>query len=91
MVYGLLEGEEIYTDKDIGYGTFSAFLFQVLKQGSSPLAYLTDHVARYVACVKDETKEGCDIILKPPKNTEAKRRTQAVRWPTIQKEIEHFI
>ena len=63
-------------------------LLQVLKQGSSPLAYLTEHVEKYVACVKDTTKEGCDVILKPPKKTESKAAgTKTVRWPFIPKEI----
>lgn len=45
------------------------YLFQVLSQGSSPLAYLSDHVKKYVACVKDKGKEGCDFILNPPKKS----------------------
>lgn len=69
----------------------SPFL-QVLAQGSSPLAYLSDHVIKYEACVKDNTKEGCDVILNPPKKAEAKKRTKkAVRWPEIEKLIEHYI
>ncbi|KAL9986418.1 hypothetical protein ACROYT_G000565 [Oculina patagonica] len=67
------------------------FHYQVLAQGSSPLAYLTDHVKKYVACVKDKGKEGCDVILNPPKKTEAKKRTKADRWPMIPKPIEHHI
>ena len=69
-------------------------LLQVLKQGSSPLAYLTEHVEKYVACVKDSTKEGCDVILKPPKKTESKAAgANTVRWPFIPKEIglEHYV
>ena len=64
---------------------------QVLAQGSSPLAYLDDHVKKYVACVKDKAKEGCDVILNPPKKTEAKKRTKAVRWAKIPKPIDHYI
>ncbi|KAL9986423.1 hypothetical protein ACROYT_G000570 [Oculina patagonica] len=68
------------------------FHYQVLAQGSSPLAYLSDHVAKYVACVKDNTIEGCDVILNPPKKAEAKKRTKkAVRWPEMEKLIEHYI
>jgi len=67
------------------------FHYQVLAQGSSPLAYLSDHVKKYVACVKDKTMEGCDVILNPPKKTEAKRRKEAVRWPMIPKDVEHYI
>jgi len=39
----------------------------VLSQGASPLAYLSDHIRRYVECVKDPGKTGCDDILNPPK------------------------
>lgn len=69
-------------------------MLQVLKQGSSPLAYLTEHVKKYVGCVKDTTKEGCDVILQPPKKTESKAaRRKTVRWPFIPKEtgLEHYI
>lgn len=70
------------------------FHYQVLKQGSSPLAYLTEHVEKYVGCVKETTKEGCDVILQPPKKTESKAaRTKTARWPFIPKEtgLEHYI
>lgn len=67
----------------------------MLAQGSSPLAYLYDHVKRYVDCELDDTKEGCDVILTPPKKTEmkrrAKRRSKAVRWPLIRKPHPHYI
>ena len=67
-------------------------LLQVLKEGSSPLAYLTEHVEKYVACVKDTTKEGCDVILQPPKKTKSTAaRTKTARWPIILKETEHYI
>jgi len=45
------------------------FHYQVLAQGSSPLAYLSDHVTKFVARFKDKAKEGCDVILNPPKKT----------------------
>jgi len=48
-------------------------------------------VKKYVACVKDKTMEGCDVILNPPKKIEAKRRKEAVRWPMIPKDVEHYI
>ncbi|XP_078369460.1 uncharacterized protein LOC144653347 isoform X2 [Oculina patagonica] len=68
------------------------FHYQVLAQGSSPLAYLSDHVTRYVACVKDKVKEGCDVILNPPKKADVKKRPKAleVRWPKILKPIVHY-
>jgi len=70
----------------------SLFTFlKVLAQGSSPLAYLSDHISKYVACVKDKAKEGCDVILNPPKKTEAKKRTTAARWPKQPKPIVHYI
>ncbi|KAL9986419.1 hypothetical protein ACROYT_G000566 [Oculina patagonica] len=47
------------------------FHYQILSQGTCPLAYLSDHVERYVDCVKDKAGEGCDVILNPPKKTEA--------------------
>ncbi|XP_015767204.1 PREDICTED: uncharacterized protein LOC107345966 isoform X4 [Acropora digitifera] len=70
------------------------FHYQVLKQGFSPLAYLTEHVEKYVGCVKDTTKEGCDVILQPTKKTESTAaRTKRARWPFISKETghEHYI
>ena len=63
---------------------------KVLAQGSSPLAYLTDHVTRYVACVKNKEKEGCDVILNPPKKTEAKKRAMKNRWPMMPKPRIHY-
>lgn len=43
-----------------------------------------DHVKDYVACVKDQAKEGCDVIMNPPKKTEAKKEAKAqVRWPKM--------
>ncbi|CAH3028729.1 unnamed protein product, partial [Porites evermanni] len=67
------------------------FHYQVLAQGSSPLAYLSDHVRRYVACVQDKAKEGCDVILNPPKKTTTKKQKETDRWPLIPKEREHYI
>lgn len=66
------------------------FHYQVLAQGSSPLAYLKDHVERYVDCLLDGTKEGCDVILMPPKQTEYKRSFKANRWPKIRKPHRHY-
>lgn len=64
---------------------------QVLAQGSSPLAYLSDHVKKYVACVKDKKKTGCDVILKPPKKEEEKEKAKVGRWEKIPKPIVHHI
>ena len=65
-------------------------MLKVLSQGSSPLAYLTDHVAKYVACVKDKGKEGCDVILNPPKKIQVKKETRAFRWPKIPKPVVYY-
>ena len=66
--------------------------FQVLAQGSSPLAYLSDHIQRYVSCEKDREAEGCDVILNPPEKTAvAKRRLKATRWPLIPRPHQHYI
>jgi len=67
------------------------FHYQVLAQGSSPLDYLSDHVTKYVACVKDKAKEGCDVILNPPKKTEAKKTTSEGRWLKLLKPNLHYI
>jgi len=48
------------------------FHYQVLSQGSSPLAFLQEHIENYVECVKDPDKEGCSFILNPPKKEPAK-------------------
>ncbi|KAM7425170.1 hypothetical protein ABFA07_023367 [Porites harrisoni] len=48
------------------------FHYQVLSQGSSPLAFLEEHINNYVECVKKPDKEGCSTILKPPKRTASK-------------------
>lgn len=66
------------------------FHYQVLSQGSSPLAYLQDHLKRYVDCQLDERKEGCDVIFTPPKQTEYKRRAKVKRWPVIRKPHRHY-
>lgn len=66
-------------------------LFQVLAQGSSPLAYLSDHIEKYVACVMGKTKEGCDVILRPPKKRNGKKTADAPRWQNIPKPILHYI
>lgn len=65
--------------------------FQVLAQGSSPLAYLSDHIEKYVACVMGKTKEGCDVILRPPKKRNGKKTADAPRWQNIPKPILHYI
>ncbi|XP_068693503.1 uncharacterized protein [Montipora foliosa] len=69
------------------------FHYQVLKQGSSPLAYLTDHINKYVACVEDSTNEGCDVILNPSTKTQTKEKSRAIRRPIIPKntDLEHYI
>jgi len=48
------------------------FHYQVLSQGSSPLAFLQEHIENYVECVKDPDKEGCSFILNPPKRAPVK-------------------
>ena len=45
---------------------------QVLSQGSSPLAFLQEHIENYVKCVKEPDKEGCSLILNPPKREPVK-------------------
>ena len=45
---------------------------QVLSQGSSPLAFLQEHIENYVKCVKEPDKEGCSFILNPPKRAPVK-------------------
>ena len=52
--------------------SFSQFP-QVLSQGSSPLAFLQEHIETYVECVKEPKKEGCSDILNPPKRAPAKK------------------
>lgn len=54
------------------FNTFFLTIFQVLSQGSSPLAFLQEHIKNYVECVKDSDKEGCFTILNPPKRPPAK-------------------
>ena len=51
---------------------FLSHLTQVLSQGSSPLAFLKEHIENYVECVKDPDKEGCSFILNPPKREPVK-------------------
>lgn len=46
------------------------FHYQVLSQGSSPLAFIQEHVQKYVECVKEPSKAGCSDILNPPKKPE---------------------
>ena len=43
------------------------FHFQLLSQGSSPLSYLASHIKTYVQCKIQESIDGCDLILSPPK------------------------
>ena len=45
---------------------------EVLSQGSSPLAFLDEHIKNYVECVKKPDKEGCSSILNPPERTSSK-------------------
>ena len=55
--------------------TFFSFFFsypEVLSQGSSPLAFLDEHIKNYVECVKKPDKEGCSSILNPPERTSSK-------------------
>ena len=46
---------------------FFSRIMQILSQGSSPLAFLQEHIENYVECVKNPDKEGCSFILNPPK------------------------
>ena len=46
---------------------FSRISLQVLSQGSSPLAFLQEHIEKFVECVIEPKKEGCNDILNPPK------------------------
>lgn len=48
------------------------FHYQILSQGSSPLAYLQDHIKTFVECVKEPDKQGCDDILNPPESSAPK-------------------
>ncbi|XP_020631909.1 uncharacterized protein LOC110068834 [Orbicella faveolata] len=82
-----------YAEKELKDNfTLPDFHYQVLAQGSSPLAYLSDHVQRYVSCEKDREAEGCDVILNPLKNTAAaKRGLKAARWPLIPRPHRHYI
>ena len=50
---------------------------QVLSQGSSPLAFLQEHIENYVKCVKQPDKEGCSTILKPPGRAKPKSEQKA--------------
>ena len=43
------------------------FHYQLLSQGSSPLSYLASHIVKYVQCKIQESLDGCDLILSPPK------------------------
>lgn len=62
------------------------FHYQVLSQGSSPLAYLSDHTKRYVACKKDPSKTGCDNILNP---SQMKDKSAAAN-DDAQEQITHY-
>ena len=74
------------------FDLMNCLAFQVLSQGSSPLAYLSDHIQRYVSCEKDREAEGCDVILNPPAKTEvANRRLKAARWPLVPRPHRHHI
>jgi len=50
----------------------SSYIPQILSEGSSPLAFLDEHIKNYVECVKDPEKEGCSFILNPPKREPVK-------------------
>lgn len=70
------------------------FHYQVLSQGSSPLAYLSDHVKKYVACVKDKGKEGCDVLLNPPKKSTDKLKDNeqsGFYWEKTLRTYPHYI
>ena len=54
------------------FAVVSRISLQVLSQGSSPLAFLQEHIKNYIACVNDPKKEGCSDILNPPKRTPPK-------------------
>ncbi|XP_048584057.1 uncharacterized protein LOC5511190 [Nematostella vectensis] len=71
------------------------FHYQVLKQGSSPLAYLSDHIKRYVACRKDPKKVGCDAVLLPPKKSSSSQEENVVKkrlpFPIARPHKRHYI
>lgn len=52
---------------------------------------MMDHVKDYVACVKDQAKEGCDVIMNPPKKSEAKKIAKAQgRWSKMIKPVIYY-
>ncbi|EDO31412.1 predicted protein [Nematostella vectensis] len=63
------------------------FHYQVLKQGSAPLAFLKSHIDRYIMCVKGELGESaCRYILPGQKNSQQEKKKQedlAPRPPKI--------
>ena len=74
------------TEIELGQNySIKEFHLQALSQGSSPLAYLTSHMNKYVKCKGEPTQQYCDIVLNP---TQAARgghpyvRNQKMKWPT---------
>ena len=43
------------------------FHYQILSQGSSPLAFLESHIDRYIRCKRGTLHEFCDLVLTPLK------------------------
>ena len=67
------------------------FHYQILSQGSSPLAFLQSHIDRYIQCKLGKTKEFCEVITSTSQrrtrtedghriitNINAKRRTMNI-------------
>lgn len=55
-----------YAKKELGKKfSLKDFHYHILYQGSAPLGHLEDSIRRYVSCVKNPDKEGCDIVLNP--------------------------
>ncbi|KAK3737262.1 hypothetical protein QZH41_019871 [Actinostola sp. cb2023] len=64
------------------------FHYQVLSQGSSPLAYLSDHIHRYVDCKKAPSKTGCGEILNPPKKMNKENK---LANPNVYPPVRHYL
>lgn len=74
---GILKARD-HATKNLGKNfTLKDFHYQVLSQGSSPLAFLQEHIEKYVDCAKQPSTEGCSIILKPPKRVKPKSERKA--------------
>ena len=54
-----------YAMKELGDKFNLKDFHYLLSQGSAPLSYLEESIREYVRFTKDETQEGCDIVLNP--------------------------